>query len=140
MERVVSGDYKKVAIDSNCFIYLIEGSPYEDKLVSLFQSIENKTISAVTSILTMTEILTGPYKLNEYRLVEEYRTTLMNFPNLAFRPIDHHIAIRSAELKAEYGLKTPDAFQLATAILEEADVLITNDKDFKKVDFPVIYL
>ncbi len=140
MERVMNGDYNKVAIDSNCFIYLIEGSPYSNQLTQLFQKIEDSSITAVTSILTMTEILTGPYKARDYKLVEEYRTTLLNFPNLTFRDIDFNIANRASQCRADYSLKTPDAIQLATAILEEADVFITNDLDFRKVDFSVIFL
>lgn len=140
MERVMKGDYNHVAIDSNCFIYLIEGSPYVDKLTHLFQTIENGSIKAVTSILTITEILAGPYKAKDYKLIEEYRSTLLNFPNLTFREMDFYIAIKAAQCRAEYGLKTPDAIQLATAILEEADILITNDLNFRKVDFPVIFL
>lgn len=136
----MNGTFKKIAIDSNCFIYLIEGSPYSNKLIQLFQKIESKSIIGVTSILTITEILTGPYKNKDYKLVEEYRNTLLNFPNLIFRDMDFKIANKTAQCRAQYGLKTPDAIQLATAILEEADVFITNDMDFKKVDFPIIFL
>ncbi|MEX1028497.1 MAG: PIN domain-containing protein [Paenibacillaceae bacterium] len=140
MERVMNGDYSKVAIDSNCFIYLIEGSPYVDQLTQLFQKIENSSLVAVTSILTLIEILVGPYKSKDYKLIEEYRTTLLNFPNLAFREMDFNIAIKAAQCRADYGLKMPDAIQLATAILDKADVFITNDRDFKNVVFPVIFL
>lgn len=140
MERILNGTCRRVAIDSNCFIYLIEGSPYADKLSALFQRMESKSVIGVTSALTLTEVLTGPYKANDDRLAEEYRATLLHFPNLKFRELDNSVAVRSAEYKAKYGLKTPDAIQLATAVLEEVDAFVTNDLDFKKVDFPVIFL
>lgn len=140
MERVLNGHYRKVALDSNCFIYLIEGSPYTGKLTPLFQSIESKDIIGVTAMLTLTEILTGPYKSGNFKMVEEYRSTLLNFPNLFFRDMDSRIAIRTAQCRADYGLKTPDAIQLATAMLDEAEVFITNDQNFRKIDFPVIFL
>lgn len=140
MERILNGTCRKVAIDSNCFIYLIEGSPYADKLSALFRRLESKSLTGVTSALTLTEVLTGPYKAQDDRLAEEYRATLLHFPNLKFRELDNSVAIRGAEFKAMYGLKTPDAIQLATAVIEEADAFVTNDSDFKKVDFPVIFL
>ena len=140
MERLNLERIRKVSIDSNCFIYLLEGSPYADKLMDLFQRIENKSVTAVTSIITITEILTSPYKLQDLNLVEEYRSTLLSFPNLVFREMDYAIANKTAQCRAEYGLKTPDAIQLATAIIEEADVFITNDNDFQQVKFPVIFL
>jgi len=140
MERVLNGTCRRVAIDSNCFIYLIEGSPYADKLTTLFQKMESKTVMGVTSTLTLTEVLTGPFKAKDEHLAEEYRAALLHFPNLKFRELDNSVAIRSAEYKAKYGLKTPDAIQLATAVVEEADAFVTNDMDFKKADFPVIFL
>jgi predicted nucleic acid-binding protein len=132
--------YRKVAIDSNCFIYLIEGSAYVEQLMELFQQIEQGKLEAVTSILTYTEVLTDPYRTKDIKLIEEYRMTLRHFPNLRFRQMDLPIADRSAQYRVQYGLKTPDAVQLATAAIEEADVFITNDHDFKKVDFPVLFL
>jgi predicted nucleic acid-binding protein len=140
MGRIILEPMSKVAMDSNCFIYLIEGSPYTDKLTDLFQRIEKKSLLAVTSIITITEILTGPYKSKNYKLVEEYRSTLLSFPNLTFREMDYEIANQTALYKAQYGLKTSDAIQLATAMLEKADVFITNDRDFKNVEFPIVYL
>ena len=40
---------------------------------------------------------------------------------------------RAAELRAKYGLRTPDAIQLASVIYKKGDVLITNDKGLKRV-------
>lgn len=140
MDRLILSPNTKVAIDSNCFIYLIEGSPYADKLNDLFSRIEKKLLTGVTSILTITEILTGPYKLQNHKLIEEYRSTLLTFPNLTFREMDYKIANKTAQCRAEYGLKTPDAIQLATAIIEKADVFITNDSDFRNVKFPILFL
>lgn len=132
--------YRKVAIDSNCFIYLIEGSAYAESLMELFQKVEQGELEAVTSTLTYTEVLTEPYKSKDNQLIEEYRATLRHFPHLRFRSMDMAVADRSAQYRVQYGLKTPDAIQLATAVLEEADVFITNDQDFKKVDYPMVFL
>jgi predicted nucleic acid-binding protein len=140
MGRIILVPMSKVAMDSNCFFYLIEGSPYADMLTDLFQRIEKKSLIGVTSIITITEILTGPYKSKNYKLVEEYRSTLLSFPNLTFREMDYEIANQTAQCRAQYGLKTPNAIQLATAMLEKADVFITNDRDFKNVEFPILYL
>ncbi|WP_273698707.1 PIN domain-containing protein [Syntrophothermus sp.] len=37
------------------------------------------------------------------------------------------IAVRSAQIRAEYRLRTPDAIQLATAIESQATLFVTND-------------
>ena len=132
--------YQKVALDTNCFIYMIEGSPYETIVRSLFKAIEEGHVLAVCSVLTITELLTGPCRSGDARLWEEYRAALYRFPNLSFHPIDIPIAEGAAQLRGKYRIKSPDAIHLSTAMLETADVFITNDKELSKCDFPVIIL
>jgi len=44
------------------------------------------------------------------------------------------IAEQAAELRAEYGIKTPDAIQIATGIFGGAAIFLTNDGKLEKVD------
>jgi predicted nucleic acid-binding protein len=140
MGKINWSSYKRVGLDANCFIYLIEGSNFMDTLKELFQNIEAGNISAVASTLTMTEILTGAYKSGDSKLIEEYRNLFKSFPHLRFRNLDSVIADRSAQLRVSRGLKTPDAIHLATAMVEEVEIFITNDIHFKGVQFPVLLL
>jgi predicted nucleic acid-binding protein len=132
--------YRKVAMDTNCFIYYLEDSPFATSLGQLFTEIESGSITAVTSALTVTELMTGLYQQQDRRAAEEYRMTLANFPHLQFRSVDFSIADKAAELRSRFRLKTPDAIQLATAIVDKADVFVTGDKHFQDIDFPVIML
>lgn len=43
-------------------------------------------------------------------------------------------SILAAELRAKYGIKTPDALFLATAILENANIFVTNDVRLKRIE------
>ena len=43
------------------------------------------------------------------------------------------VSEKVAEIKANYNFKTPDAIQIATAIICGADYIITNDKSWKKI-------
>lgn len=138
--EIIWTNYRKIAIDTNCFIYLMEGSPFNTILRSLFQTIEEGHITAVSSVLTVTELLRSPAKTGDTRLWEEYRAVLYRFPNLSFRNIDPLIAERAAQLRASHKLKTPDAIQVATAMLENADVFVTNDNELLRCDFPVLLL
>ena len=50
------------------------------------------------------------------------------------------MAIQAAQLRAQYGLKLPDAMQLATAIDIGASALVTLDRDFFAVQgLPICY-
>jgi predicted nucleic acid-binding protein len=48
-------------------------------------------------------------------------------------PISSAIAATAARMRVRYGLKLPDAIQLATALDLEAAALITHDRDFARV-------
>jgi predicted nucleic acid-binding protein len=43
------------------------------------------------------------------------------------------IAESAARLRGRYGLKLPDAIQLASALAINADALVTHDRDFASV-------
>lgn len=45
----------------------------------------------------------------------------------------HEVSELSADLRARYNIKTPDAIQIATAVIYGAKVFLTNDPALKKV-------
>lgn len=118
----------RIALDTNCFIYYIEGSPWSEKLAPIFSSIETGEVSGVTSSLTLLEALVQPIRQKKHHLAELYCQAVMQFPHLTVRDVDTRIAYRSAELRADYpSLKSPDAIQLATGLIEKASAFLTND-------------
>lgn len=126
--------YDIVAIDTNLFIYLFEKSnEYFGLCKEVFYSIEKGSYYGVTSVLLLTEVLTKPLKENDDKLVVLYKTFIKNFPNLTVREIDYKISVKAASLRAKYGLRTPDAIFIATAIKEGAQAFITNDIRLRKV-------
>jgi predicted nucleic acid-binding protein len=58
---------------------------------------------------------------------------LAKYPNLAWVDADFGIANRAAELRARYGLKTPDALHAATAIDAGVTGFVTNDAEYGRV-------
>jgi predicted nucleic acid-binding protein len=49
-------------------------------------------------------------------------------------PVDNPVAERAAFLRGKYGIKTPDALVIASAILAQADVFVTNDLRLEQVE------
>lgn len=126
------------AIDTSPFIYLIEGkAPRDQKAVALFKEIEQ--VQKVTSIITPIEVLafcSGPLGA---ALAERYRHYFRRTPGLQVRNVDWEVAEAAAEVRAKYALRTPDAIQVATALLNEADVFITNDRRLARIEeIPVV--
>lgn len=128
--------HRIVAIDTCCFIYLIGSSQYPDFAPitqELFELVHQGVIKAITSPITITEIMVLPRKLGLEKQAYEYKLLIANFPNLSIPAINVTIADRAAIIRSAYGLKTPDALQLATALTYKATAFFTFDNDFKKV-------
>jgi len=126
--RVTAERQRIVGLDTNIFIYHFEENPkYVSFTEDLFEKIESGRLRAVTSVLTLHEILTGVRKAKEARLITLYRDLLGSFPNLAMMSFDADVAEISSDLCARYGIRTPDAIQVATAIRHRAETFITND-------------
>ena len=126
--------HTRIAIDTSIFIYSAERHPtYVDTSKEVFSWLELPTHSAVTSTITMTEVLVLPYRSSNMFLVNSYFALYSTFPNLEWVAPDLAIADVAAQLRANHRLKTPDALQMATALGGHATAFITNDRGFSKV-------
>ncbi len=66
-------------------------------------------------------------------LVTRYREYLTGTPGVRLLPLDATSAERAAELRATYGLRLPDAFQIAACLGAGATVFLGNDTRLRKV-------
>ena len=57
----------------------------------------------------------------------------MNFRNLEVVNLTPEISMEAARLRADHGLRTPDALHGATAIVTGVSGIVTNDKRLKKL-------
>jgi predicted nucleic acid-binding protein len=126
---VITDFYQKcIFLDTAPLIYFIEGhSTYQDKLVAYFSSNDNGDFTFITSSITLLEVLVKPLKEGKPKLVTQYKKILLNAEGIQIFEISNSIAEKAAELRAKYGLRTPDALQIATALEYKADYFLTND-------------
>ena len=132
----------RVFIDTAPIIYFIEKHKrYINIIRPVFTEIDSGKIEALTSTITLLEVLVHPFKTNNEKLAERYREILLNSENLTTFEILHEVSEISSKLRAEYSIKTPDAIQIAVGILYGADKFLTNDPNLKKViDIKVLVL
>ena len=127
--------HETYGIDTMAFIYHFENNPtYTLFTKPLFQVIEAGKARGVTSTLSVMEILVKPKEIGNISAAEDYKYVLTNFPNLRIRNLDLEVAEKAAEIRAKYHLRPPDAIQIGTALVEDADAFITNDSKLKRVD------
>lgn len=117
-----------VGLDTAPLIYLIEESlAYLPLVRPFFEAVDRGEFRVFTSSLTLTEVLVHPLRRGDQHLAEQYRRILLHANNIVTVPVSHEIAEQAAHLRAEGGLRTPDAIQVATALHLGASAFLTND-------------
>ena len=124
----------KLAIDTAPLIYLIERHPaYLTLMREIIKRVDSGDVKAVSSVVTLTEILTHPLKRGDMELAEKYRELLLHSRNFSLVSITPEVAETAARLRARYNLRTPDALQIAVALQQGCDAFLTNDAALKRV-------
>jgi predicted nucleic acid-binding protein len=133
LDDALSG-VQRLAVDTAPVIYFIEANPKYDALVTdVFQRISNGTLEGHCSVITLTEVLVQPLRQGDQQLSQDYTDLLLQSRHFSTVSIDPAIACTAADLRARYGLRTPDALQVAAAIENGCQAFLTNDAKVKRV-------
>lgn len=125
---------KTVAIDSMCFIYHFEANPKYGPLVQrIFSLVAAGKMSAFTSVVSVAETLSVSLLPSKPEARVYYKERFLEMKNLKLIDVDLDIAEQAAAIRSNYKLKLGDAIQLATAFNNNAQLFITNDKQFKQI-------
>jgi len=126
--------HQLIALDTCVWIYHFENHPiYSLWTKPILQAISGGQCSAVMSEVSLLEILVQPLRLGLSETVANYQLLLDNFPNLLIYPVTRQVTLTAASLRANFGLRTPDALILATGMVQGATLMVTNDIDWKRV-------
>lgn len=110
-----------VGLDTSPLIYYIEAHPtYLPIVESFFDAVARGDLQVVTSTVTLIEVLTLPLRRGSTALATQYRQLLLATQGVTVHVVSVAIAEEAARLRAAYNLRTPDAVQLAAAIIAGA--------------------
>jgi len=127
-------DVKRITLDTAPLIYFIERHPkYSSIMHEIISRIDSGLIEAYSSVITLTEVLTLPKRLGRADLETEYRSLLLHSRFFRLIPIDAKVAEDAALWRARYNLRTPDALQIAAAVISGSDMFLTNDSALQRV-------
>lgn len=111
MERLAGklAECSLVALDTAIFIYQFEKNNRYFKLTKeIFSRLdEDADFVAITSIITLLEVLVKPFKELQSELAEQYAQKLLYDEKLTTWMINGNVAKKAAEIRAKYGIKTP---------------------------------
>ena len=123
-----------LAFDTAPIIYFVEANPTFDSLVSnIFKRVATGEVEGWTSVISLSEVLVQPIAAGRNDLQQSYRELLLNSSNFHTLPIGPVIAEDAARLRAAYGLRLPDAIQIAFAINTGCQAMVCNDHSMRRV-------
>ncbi|HEY0546908.1 MAG TPA: PIN domain-containing protein [Pyrinomonadaceae bacterium] len=123
-----------LGFDTSPFIYFVEQhSAAFDLMREIFSRVDVGALTGYSSVITLTEVLTLPKRLQQTKLANDYRDLLLNSRNFNLIPINATIAEMAADLRARYNLRTPDALQIAAALSAGCAAFLTNDLALQRV-------
>ena len=125
---------ERLGLDSAPIIYYLEGNyDFHPRCVPFFDAISNGRVEAFTSTITLPETLVYPLRNNDKHRATAFRNLLLFTKGIFTTPLSVAIGERAARLRADYNLRTPDAVQLATALLTGCNAFLTNEIRLKCV-------
>ena len=125
---------QRAFFDSNALIYWVEDvQPYSRILDPLTEAAARGDLTIAVSSLSLLEALVAPLRRRDTRLARRFREVLDALPGLERLAITDEILERAAQLRAESGLRTPDAIIVATYLLAECGLFVTNDSRLKPI-------
>ena len=115
-------------------IYFLTGrDPYMAHLVPIFRQVQSRQIQMIVSAVTEAELMVRPYREDDLEALERI-SGLLETEGIVVVDVDRRIARRSAVIRARYGLQTADAIIVATAIETSCDVIVGNDKKWRRLE------
>ncbi len=100
----------------------------EDSHFELARKLQNKKITGLVSVITLTELVKTAGMKNEdlmYSILDRLISS-----NLVFVDVSQKIAIRAGELRLKYDIPTANSLIAATGIVENVKHILTDDGHF----------
>ncbi|MGK7876274.1 MAG: type II toxin-antitoxin system VapC family toxin [Xenococcaceae cyanobacterium] len=124
----------RVFLDTAPVIYFVEATPvFAEVTWATFELMEQRGIQGVTTPVTLAECLVMPIRLGLEKVQQDFTDLLMRTDGIELVDINAVMGQKAAELRERYGLKLPDALQLAAALEAGCEIFLTNDVVLQRV-------
>jgi predicted nucleic acid-binding protein len=127
---VASVSETRIYLDANVFIAAYETrGARSDHAWWILRAIEAKEFVAVTSELTLAEILVGPIRDGDDELAGHYHDIVTSGEGFEVAAVDRQVLIEAALLRSmSRSLKLPDAIHVATGRLRDCRFIVSDDR------------
>jgi len=124
----------KAYLDSSAFLDLLDPGSLRHEQAK--RTLEKETRTWCVSDLVRLECLVRPLRVKNIEAETEVREILSKMECLSITSSAYDGA---ASLRAEFGLRTPDAIHLATALTNECEEFWTNDEKLLRVSTGIVF-
>jgi predicted nucleic acid-binding protein len=126
----------RVYLDSNVFITAMETpGAHSDHAWWIIDAIDDGTIAAVTSEITIAEVLVKPIQLGDSAIITAYEEMIAPSSYFEVLPVRRDILIGAAQLRARRSsIRLPDAIHLATAQASSCSYMVSDDQRLLAID------
>lgn len=119
-------------IDTNIFIYLVEGRGiHRDLARMIMQGLMQRQVQLVSSALAHAECLHGVYKHDRPDFIPLYHAMLYGITAPKLVPLEPDTLALAANYAATFSMKLLDAIHVACAVRSGCDHLLTNDSGMR---------
>lgn len=130
-----------IYLDANVFIYHVEGHPrYQAELQKLFEAIRSGVLTAVTSRLSLAEVLVDPLRTGDIVRQAAFELALRDQAHFRVAPVDPVLREAAYVRSRITSIKLPDAIHVATAQRARCTSFVTNDRRLRQVISPPVIL
>jgi len=122
-----------VVLDTNIFLNVKnrEG-PYLEPSRRVLDAVDEGKLQAIVSAVSIAELCSGYYMAGDERGKQELITHLVSSKGYVVVDLDLKLADWAGRIRAETGLRLPDAIILASGLAGGASCIVTHDEEFKK--------
>lgn len=118
---------RHVYVDANIFIFALESEPrFGPPSAAVLRAVDEGSCIAITSELTLAEVLVKPIELGRSELAEQFMTVVSR-SDLRLHPVSRAVLLLSADIRAKHGGRLADAIHVATAVEAGCQVIVTED-------------
>ncbi len=126
---------QRVALDTSACIYFLGNRrPWVRMMRSVIALAQDRKCDLELSSIVQLELLVRPIRERSEAEIERVMTFTERGPNVRLSPIDRETVMLGARVRASTGLSVPDALVVAAASVSRCDLMIGNDRRFKRIE------
>jgi len=122
-------------LDTNIFLIVKnKEEPHYEFSKQVLDAVDNGRMQAIISVVSVAELCVGYYLAGDEKGKQELITHLASSKTFSVIEVDLRLADAAAKIRAETGLRLPDAIMVATGLARGATYVVTYDEEFGKAN------